>query len=94
MLAASITISMTQPVVQPAVKCIRTLKHQSDVNPSICCQLFLSDIYSNKGSADAGQCANQHFSLKTYAQGEVTSHSLWSRNIRHFVGITWHNVWS
>ena len=26
--------------------------------------------------------------------GEVTSQNLWSRYDRHFVGITWHNVWS
>jgi len=25
-------------------------------------------------------------------QGEVTSHNLWQRYGRHFVGITWHNV--
>jgi len=25
---------------------------------------------------------------------EVTSENLWSRYDRHFVGITWHNVWS
>jgi len=27
-------------------------------------------------------------------QGEVTSQYLWSRYDRHFVGKTWHNVWS
>ena len=26
--------------------------------------------------------------------GEVTSQNLWPRYDRHFVGITWHNVWS
>jgi len=31
---------------------------------------------------------------KHYTQSEVTSHSLWSRHGRHFVGITRHNVWS
>jgi len=30
----------------------------------------------------------------TYMYGEVTSQSLWSRHDRHFVGITWHNMWS
>jgi len=29
-----------------------------------------------------------------YTWSEVTSHNLWSRHNRHFVGITWHNVWS
>ena len=29
-----------------------------------------------------------------YTQGEVTSQYLWPRYERHFVGITWHNVWS
>ena len=29
-----------------------------------------------------------------YTQGEVTSQDLWSRYDRHFVGITWHNLWS
>ena len=26
--------------------------------------------------------------------GELTSQNLWSQNERHFVGITWHIVWS
>jgi len=30
----------------------------------------------------------------TYTQGEMTSRYLWSRYDRHFVGITWDNVWS
>jgi len=30
--------------------------------------------------------------LHTY--GEVTSQNLWPRYDRHFVGTTWHNVWS
>ena len=30
----------------------------------------------------------------SYTQGEMTSQILWSRYIHHFVGITWHNVWS
>ena len=29
-----------------------------------------------------------------YTWGEVTSQNLWSRYDLHFVGITWHNVWS
>jgi len=29
-----------------------------------------------------------------YTQGEMTSQNLWPRHDRHFVGITWHNVWS
>jgi len=29
-----------------------------------------------------------------YTPGEVTSQNLWPRYDRHFVGITWHNVWS
>jgi len=29
-----------------------------------------------------------------YMQGEVTSQNLWTRYHHHFVGITWHNVWS
>ena len=29
-----------------------------------------------------------------YTWGEVTSRNLWPRYDRHFVGITWHNVWS
>ena len=29
-----------------------------------------------------------------YTHGEVTSQYLWLRYDRHFVGITWHNVWS
>ena len=31
---------------------------------------------------------------RVYAWGEVTSQNLWPRHHRHFVGITWHNVWS
>jgi len=36
------------------------------------------------------------YNIKTasMAQGELTSQNLWSQYIRHFVGITWHNVWS
>jgi len=34
------------------------------------------------------------FLLLLYSQGEVTSHSLWSRYDRHFVGITRHNALS
>ena len=26
--------------------------------------------------------------------GELTSQNLWPRYVRHFVGITWHDVWS
>ena len=26
--------------------------------------------------------------------GQMTSQNLWPRNDRHFVGITWHNVWN
>ena len=29
-----------------------------------------------------------------YAYGEMKSQNLWSHYVRHFVGITWHNVWS
>ena len=29
-----------------------------------------------------------------YTWGEVTSQNLWPRYDRHFVGTTWHNVWS
>ena len=32
--------------------------------------------------------------LLDYTLGEVTSQNLWPRYDRHFVGITWHNVWS
>ena len=32
--------------------------------------------------------------IPKYTQGEMTSQNLWSRYVRHFVGITWHNVWS
>ena len=32
-------------------------------------------------------------SLSFYTWGEMTSQNLWSRHVRHFVGITWHNVW-
>ena len=39
-----------------------------------------------------------HLMLRTAArsntQGEMTSRNLWARYDRHFVGITWHNVWS
>jgi len=31
---------------------------------------------------------------RSYALCELTSQNLWSRYVRHFVGITWHNVWS
>jgi len=31
---------------------------------------------------------------ETNTQGEMTSQSLLSRHDRHFVGITWHNMWS
>jgi len=44
---------------------------------------------------------NQHTSLPSPPHlvnnntwGEVASHNLWPRYDRHFVGITWHNVWS
>jgi len=30
----------------------------------------------------------------SYRYGEVTSENLWPRYVRHFVGITWHNVTS
>ena len=36
--------------------------------------------------------AHQH--IIGYTQGEMTSQNLWSLYDRHFVGITWHNVWS
>jgi len=42
-------------------------------------------------------CVNKvtvRFPDRTYTQGEKTSQNLWSRYVRHFVGITWHNVWS
>ena len=29
-----------------------------------------------------------------YTYREMTSHNLWSRYDHHFVGVTWHNVWS
>ena len=29
-----------------------------------------------------------------YTQGEITSPNLWARYDRHFVGVTWQNVWS
>ena len=29
-----------------------------------------------------------------HACGEMTSQNLWSQYVRHFVGITWHNMWS
>ena len=29
-----------------------------------------------------------------YTHGEVMSQNLWPRYARHFVGITWHIVWS
>ena len=29
-----------------------------------------------------------------YTKGEMTSQNLWPRYDRHFVGVTWHNVWS
>ena len=32
--------------------------------------------------------------LSTNTQGEMTSQNLWSRYVRHFVGITWHDVLS
>jgi len=49
-----------------------------------------SDI-SNVAGMHAVYCQYQ---LSTYyTQGEMTSRHLWSRFIRHFVGITWHNVW-
>ena len=34
----------------------------------------------------------KHVAVMT--QCEMTSQNLWSRYDRHFVGITWHNVWS
>jgi len=30
--------------------------------------------------------------ISPYTRGEVMSQSLWSRYVRHFVGITWHDV--
>ena len=35
---------------------------------------------------------SMHLDLYTY--GDMTSRNLWSRYVRHFVGITWRNVWS
>ena len=32
--------------------------------------------------------------VKRSTHGEVTSQNRWSRYVRHFVGITWHNVLS
>ena len=29
-----------------------------------------------------------------YTQGDMTSQNLWPRYNRHFLGMTWHNVWS
>jgi len=29
-----------------------------------------------------------------YTQDEMTSQNLWSRYVRHFVGVTWHNALS
>jgi len=29
-----------------------------------------------------------------YTQGDVMSQNLWPRYNRHFLGMTWHNVWS
>jgi len=45
----------------------------------------------------SGATCSSHFFARLcvrYTQGEVTSHNLWSRYNRHFVGITWYNVWS
>ena len=33
-------------------------------------------------------------SFSDNTQGKMTSQNLWSRYDRHFVGITWHNVWN
>jgi len=32
--------------------------------------------------------------LTAVVYGEMTSQKLWSRYVRHFVGITWRNMWS
>jgi len=39
-------------------------------------------------------CKKNRKCMCKYTQGEVTSQNLWPRYDRHFVGITWHNVWS
>ena len=38
--------------------------------------------------------ANYSDYYATYTWREVTPQTMWSRYDRHFVGITWHNVWS
>jgi len=39
-------------------------------------------------------CGSSRLRWTIHRDGEVTSHNLWPRYRRHFVGITWHNVWS
>jgi len=34
------------------------------------------------------------YRIHTITQGEMASHNLWSRYVRHFLGMTWHNVCS
>jgi len=46
---------------------------------------FLEPLVSSQQLAKAGG---------GNTRGEVTSQNLWPRYDRHFVGVTWHNVWS
>ena len=57
-----------------------------DDNIKVFCSLFVGTTRT--------LCAAESVQLSgIYTLGEMTSENLWSRYARHFVGITWRNVW-
>ena len=48
----------------------------------------------NSSSAERTAAKTRRSSRSPNTQGQMTSQNVWSRHSRHFVGITWHNVWS
>jgi len=58
-------------------------------------QRYASGSWSQRPPDGCGhKQAHSRTLLWTRTWGELTSQNLWSRLHSHFVGITWHNIWS